>query len=337
MAWDFPQFYLAARTPASELYDHDAFLRRGRETLSAAGVHYFPPYVRPAVFTLPLGPLGRLPYWGAFGVWASLQLACCLVLLWALGRLWDYPPELLLGFSLFYPAMHGIWEGQDAPVLTLLVLGGLLLFRAGRDRAAGLVLAVCCYKFNLFLLMPLYLAAAGRWKLLRYVAGGGAALAAASSWLASPRAYVDYLQRIREMSVGFDASTMPGLRALSGGSAVVYAAAALGVAVLVWRAGRRLGPIEGFAVALSGSLLAAPHVAYYDLTLLIIPMGVAFRSGGRVAKAAAFILLVGVPLWLLPRYWVAGAAVALFLGLVQSLPPAPQPGSAAAPPPPTAR
>src|SRR4029077_14309605 len=61
--WDFTQFYIAAHLPVQSLYEHAAFVAVGEHCLAPIGVKYYPPFVRPAVFSLALNPLALFPYW----------------------------------------------------------------------------------------------------------------------------------------------------------------------------------------------------------------------------------------------------------------------------------
>jgi hypothetical protein len=67
---------------------------------------------------------------------------------------------------------------------------------------------------------------------------------------------------------------------------------------------------------ISGSLLMAYHVVYYDLTLLAFPIATAFATGSRMSRALAIALLVGLPLWFTATRNVTAVVLALFLALV---------------------
>ena len=61
MGWGFSQFYIAGSILIESLYDRVVFEEFANRELKPLGVNYFPPYVRPAVFALPLGTLAPLP------------------------------------------------------------------------------------------------------------------------------------------------------------------------------------------------------------------------------------------------------------------------------------
>jgi hypothetical protein len=176
--------------------------------------------------------------------------------------------------------------------------------------------SLCVYKFNLFLLLPLYLVARRRWRVFWYALGGAAILAGGSFLLQSPRLYLEYLRHIPEMTISSGAAIMPGLRGLTSGWPAVYAVAAAGVAVAAFGAMRRADETLGLAIAITGSLLVAYHVVHYDLALLAIPIAVALAVGGKLAKAASMALAVGLPLWYCPPRYLAVVVGLLFVGLV---------------------
>src|ERR1700686_293967 len=66
---DFTAFYLAGNMPVRSLYDQTEFRALGERLLGPLGITYYPPYVRPAVFALPLRLIMWLPYRKAFTVW----------------------------------------------------------------------------------------------------------------------------------------------------------------------------------------------------------------------------------------------------------------------------
>ncbi len=315
IGWDFPQFYLASHVPLKDLYNRAAYLQWAERLLGGADVHYFPPYVRPPAFALPL-KLGRfLSYRSSLVLWLAGQFACYVGALALLRRSFGYPPEMLLGWALFYPAMHGIWEGQDAPAVLLLVVAAFRQLIAGRERLAGVLFALCLYKFNLFALIPVYLIVHRRWQAFRYAAVGAIILGGLSFVLVPPSVYLSYLSQIPSMTIRFEAATMPGWRGLVGGQPLLYAGGVIIIGIVAWWTMRQSGPVQGFAVAVTGSLLIAFHIGSYDPTLLALPIVASIQGGGRLPKIASLALLLGLP-WFVADRSVAAVELVLFGGLV---------------------
>ncbi len=214
--WDFPGFYIAGNVPLESLYDRAVSYDYGTRQLGPLGVDYYPGYVRPAVFSLLLRAVTWLPFWEAFTVWAAIQFIAYLLAIYLMWRRFRFPIELMVGFGLFYPAMMGIITGQDSAGLALLLTVGLLLLLADKPLAAGLVLALCLYKFNLVVLLPAMLLVKKEFRALGWLCAGGAALAAASALLSPVDQYLDLLRNIPKFTVQYEpARTMIGLRSLS--------------------------------------------------------------------------------------------------------------------------
>ena len=318
--WDFPQFYIAGSIPIKSLYDQTVFASWGRQALGDLGVDYFPPYVRPAVFSLPLRLLALFPYQAALILFFTFQFVCFCVCLFLVFRRFALPVDLLPIFGLFYPALMGIVTGQDPHVLALLVFAGFLLLEKGRDAAAGAVWALCLYKFNLILWLPLLLIARRRWIALGGFAAVGALLAVASALLSPPESYLALLRNIEQYTIAFSPERMIGLRGLVhqlGWPPLLYP---LGCAVLLGLGIpllRKLPLPEAFQLAVVGSILCSYHVNWYDGVLVMLPLAVALSRGSAVSKALAVILLTLFPLWTMPHF-IAATLLVLWIVLARA-------------------
>jgi len=297
--WDFSQFYITAGLPIESIYDRAAFESRGVEQLAPLGVDYFPPYVRPAVFSLPLGPLAFLSYTHALWLFAGIQFLFLCIVLFLLNRRFGLPCEMIPAFMLCYPAMMGIITGQDPHTLLLLVLSGFLLLEKGRDILAGCTLALCLYKFNLILWLPLLLLARRRWTALGSFCAAGVALAAASALLAPPGDYLRLLANIEQYTIAFTPESMIGFRALSvtlGWEPLYFLVSPVLVAVGFPLLRNRPLP-EAYMLAIIGSMLCSYHVNWYDGALLLIPIALVRERGSAPAQMLGSVLLAVFPLW----------------------------------------
>jgi hypothetical protein len=303
--WDFPQFYIAARAPTHSLYDRAVFEDVARKYVAPAGVKYFPPYVRPAVFSLPLRLLMWPGYRAAFSGWVAVQVAFLVLSVALLWRGFPAIPGIVVGsLGLLFPAMFGLITGQDANTELVILTLGFTLLCSGRKRAAGLVLGLAVYKFNLVLLVPVFLLVRRQYTSLLWFSGAAVALATASALLASPASYLELLTHIERYTIGFSPDRMLGLRSLvyAAGAPWLFWIVAPCVAVLAAWAMRVLPMAEAFSVAVLSSLLCAWHAGWYDATLLIFPMMVASRARGATARKLIAAALLIVPIWIfLPR------------------------------------
>jgi hypothetical protein len=311
--WDFTQFYIAAHLPVSSLYNRTEFVATGTKLLAPIGINYYPPFVRPAVFALALKPLALFSYWGAYWLWAAVGFAAYLATLLILFRRFDLPKNLLPGFALFAPSLFGIVTGQDANVYLLVLVGALLLILSRKEIAGGLMLALCAYKFNLLLFLPLVLIFKARWKSLFAFTIGTSAAAALSALLAPTSQYLVLLRSIPQQTIGFIPGGVRGVAIRTGHELVYFPLAALGSAFciyLIWK----LPLLDASCVAVTGALLLGYHVTWYDCALLVLPICVAWRASSKNARAWLLALLVLPFAWILGKeaFQVAAETIILF-------------------------
>ena len=318
IGWDFRAFYVAGKVPLASLYDQAVFKEYGRETFGGQGTDYYPPYVRPAIFAVPLRILSSLPFWHAFMLWYLLQLGVFASSLHLLYRWFRVPIELLPAFGLFAPAVYGPVFGQDPNTVAFLLVASLVLLLRKKEWAAGLLLALTTYKFHTVLLLPLSLALKRRYRALGWMCAGGLVLALASVVLASPFSYLRLLRTMDQYVMGAGDDKSISLRSIThflGWPPLFYL---LGAGVLVrsvW-AIPRLDLPRAISVALLGSFLITSHLGAYDAASLLIPLFLAFRSECLRLQIIAGSFLVLFPIW--PAWINAVLLLLMFFGLSTS-------------------
>ncbi|MBK5291348.1 MAG: DUF2029 domain-containing protein [Acidobacteriia bacterium] len=310
--WDFTEFYIAASVPVHSLYDRAVATAFGTERLAPLGISYFPPFVRPAVFSLLLRPLAVLDYWPAFWVFAGFGLLAYVLSLVLLFRQLHLSPFQIPCFVAFFPAMFGLVTGQDATVfLFVLIIGWLLLLRR-HETAAGCVFALCLYKFNLVLLIPALL---WIWRLHRALVWfviGVILLVVTSAALTPLSDYLALLENISGLTVGFVPGGLRGFL-IRFGLGKWYPLCAVPVVLWCLFLVHRLPLSDGFWVAIVGTLLSSPHATWYDCTLLVPPMALAWLRGGLWARSG--VLLLCFPfLWIFGKVFTEISAEIFLLG-----------------------
>ena len=315
--WDFSQFYIAGSIPLDSLYDRATYEQFGKDELAPLGVNYYPPYVRPAIFAVPLKLLAFFSYRNAEILFFAIQFALYLVTLWLAFRRFDLPRHLLPAFALFQPALMGIVTGQDPHTLALLVFSGFLLLESDHDVAAGLVWALCLYKFNLVLGLPLLLLVRARWRALGAFSAGGAVLAAISIALAPANEYLTLLGSIESYTINFTPEQMIGLRNLAYAVDMppLYPVAALVVAGLSVASIRKATLPAAFTIAVLGSVLCSYHINWYDAAILTPCFAYILSEKPGYLKFLALALIVVLRLWSLP-HWIGCGLLLLWVGLV---------------------
>jgi hypothetical protein len=275
---DFLPFYAAARqVPHHGIYSAEAIYRT--EIAAAGGYRPSLLFVRLPVFALLLWPLAQLPYEWAYAVWSALR-SCALV---GFILAWPHTPRrsTALACAWFVPLFITLARGQDT-VLLLFWIAVAECLAPRRPFAAGLALAMCAAKFNLFLLLPLFLWVHRRRLIPGFLAGGAGllALSFASAGWRWPLAYLAVLRNpvIRtNHPVNFHYMPLPG--------PVAMALAALTALAAVY-AIVRLGDRMALGVMLVGGLLLSYHAGVYDLVLLL-PAALALPGRLRATYAAA--------------------------------------------------
>lgn len=296
LGWDFPQFYIAAKLPMRLIYNPVAFKAFGHENLASRGVLYYPLYIRPSAFVAFFRPLGRFDYWTAFCIWAGLGLCAYFASIILLIRRLDLPEFLIPAYASFFPAIVGLISGQDVCVVLLVIVGAWLLLEGKRDWLAGALIALGLYKFNLILLLPLLLIIKRRFRALISFGIAAVLLMASSAALASPREYLNLLIDSPKLTPGLWEVGLIGFsRAI--GLSWFYPVLAIIVFVLCCWLMTRLPLPESFCVAIVGMLLISPHIAWYDSTLLALPIAVVFARSNTAIRICCFALLIAYPLW----------------------------------------
>ncbi len=271
---------------------------------------YYPPPVLAA-----LAPLGRLPYGGAFAVWAVLGVAAYAAMAAAVAP----RPAAALATLAAPGVLCCVFVGQNG-LLTAAALGAGLLALERRPLLAGCVLALLLCKPQLAVLVPLALAADRRWRALGAMALAGAGLATTSvaitgvdPWRAFAAAAVAKggnfagagaiaWTRVQSVYGWLRAAGAPAGLAL--GAHTVAAAGFAGATLRAWRL--RAVPFDVRAAMLAcAMLLLTPYTFFYDAPLLGVAAGFLLRDVARRGAVGSGQLVAAAASWLLPLAWYA--------------------------------
>ncbi len=146
---DFPQFYAAGKIvsqgEADRLYDQPYF-RHLQDSLRDDPLRS----LYPPTMGLLMAPLGRLPYNAALAAWWAIQAICIL----ATGAIFYRTTPLsrprrinmLVALAALLPLWIAVGIGHVAPLLLLVLAGGLTLHKQGKRCWAGLALSLLALK-----------------------------------------------------------------------------------------------------------------------------------------------------------------------------------------------
>lgn len=295
-------------------FDPALQLQRERELFGAEtpfyGWHY-PPY-----FLFIARALAGLPYLAALLLWQVATLALYLAALRAI--LAATAPDLArdplwLLLALAFPAVFvNLGHGHNG-FLTAALLGGGLACLDRRPVIAGLLFSCLVYKPQFGLMLPLVLAASGRWRAFFAAAAGVLALTALTTLAFGTEVWRAFLASTEfTRAVVLEAgdtgwhkiqSLFAWTRMWGGAVPLAYAAqgaATLAVAVALGWLWHRSAPFPRQASALAiGTLLATPYALDYDL-MALAPAIAFLAAHGKGRGFAPFEKSVLAALWLVP-------------------------------------
>ena len=336
---DFRMFYaaglIARHYGPQHLYD--PLLQQRIELALSSGAQLLV-YNHTPLEALLFWPLAALPFRAALLAWSAVTLAvfaASLLGLRSTGRRLQSPFHVAFSIIAGLLLVAVLSIGQDTIFLLPVLLGGLLLLQRGREAAAGAVLGLGLYRFEVMLPLLAIFALRRRWRLLSGAAAV-AALGLLGSWAlvgtAGLRAYLQLLLASGQVKGGWggvDPVSMPNLRGLLvvllGGVlpprlllAVIVLAS---VALLLWAArcctaldapGDPRLPLH-YSIAITAALLASYHLLVYALTPLIVAAFVdaTFAAPGKLFRLPSMLL---VPLLLAPFAVALGARLAYAWG-----------------------
>jgi hypothetical protein len=296
VGWDFPVFYITAALPQDEIYSRAAFAECWQQHLAPLGVIHWGRFVRLPVFGAMLGPIALVNYRQALLTWMAAGLGAYVIALGTIMRRLQLP-DLFLPFSAaFFPAVFGWISGQDNCLVLVCVVVAWMCLLEERDLTAGLVFALALYKYNVVVLIPLFLVLQKRYRALAAFAAGAATIIALSFAITPLSTYMETLAEVRSETPDFWPIGLRGF-AYSIGHARLYPWLAFAVAVLCCWLMRRLPTTEALAVAVTGSLMIVPYVCWYDCTLLLFPLAVIYSRSGGFIRIGCLLVLAAVPAW----------------------------------------
>ena len=182
--------------------------------------------------------------------------------------------------------------------LALCLVMGLIFLHKGRAIIAGFILSLGLYKFNLFLLIPVFLILKKRYRAFISFAGSGILLVMCSVLLNDPDQYIKLLQNLQAHTIGTSLERIISVRGLflTLKNPFLYFPATCIIVMSSLIAIQRLNIPEAFGVAVISSIMISYQVAWYDGALAIIPIMLALRKEGRMFKVIPAIMLL-FPYW----------------------------------------
>jgi alpha-1,2-mannosyltransferase len=297
---------MALRGQPSAVYDVEKF--HAVEEQGVGQRTFVAPMIYPPTFLVLVLPTALLTYLSALCIWMMLTFAGYTLVLRKI-----IPRAETFWAALAFPgAFANLMNGQNG-LLAFSLLGGALLSLESRPLLAGVLFGLLSYKPPMGVLVPLVLAASGRWRAFFAAAFTAIGLAGislvmfgAETWQAFFNTLAFTRHQILERGeVQFYTmqTVFAGTRLLGGGITAAYllqiAAVTITAAIVVW-IWRQNIQFELKAAALAtGLVLVSPYIIYYDLVVLALPIAWLALEGRR-SGFLPFEKSLLVAAWLLP-------------------------------------
>ena len=279
---DFLSFYAAgqlvlAGTP-SLVYDQTVHMAVEHAISANGGPYVF--FLYPPVFLLPCAVLALLPYPVAYAVF--IGATACLFLVMLRGVIGGRSLAWIVPALAFPAAAWTVFMGQNA-FLNAALLGYGLSLRDRRPVLAGVSLGALCYKPHVAMLVPVWLAATGRWRVMLVGALTAATLGVVSVLILGPATWQGYIAAAAQSDAVYTTgrinlvafpTVLAALLLLGVPLSWAYAAQAaviVGMVALVWVVFRLPArPAAALALLVAATLLAMPVLSFNDQILAVI-------------------------------------------------------------------
>jgi hypothetical protein len=269
----------------------------------------FRPFMYPPPWLLLIVPLAWLGVATGYGLFMATTAAIATVMV-GRANFWIWAAALTSPAALWT-----MIAGQNAFLSVGLFYGGMRLLDRS-PMAAGILLGLLSYKPQLWVLIPVALVAARRWRALAWAIGTAAFMALVSLLVFGLEFWIQFFEMARESSTPqfteqmfrhvstFMTTILAAGRILGIPPSLAYLVhlTAAGTAVImIWRAFSRHGPSdESTAVLAAGTLLISPYLINYDLLLLMPAALLVFRRRVETDLYPGELLFY-VGLWLIPN------------------------------------
>jgi len=287
VALDFPLHwsasFLALSGEPAAVYDYNRLKTVEKDLTGFSSLPW--PYP-PNALLIDL-PLALAPYFVSLAIWLTVTMGAYLLVLYKIA-----PHRLTLFWALaFFGTFANFIQGQNG-FLSAALLGGGLLLLENSPLMGGMLLGLLSYKPHLAALIPLALLLGRRWQALGGTMVSGMCMILASAAVFGLDIWGIFLKNIHDtinnlhtqplwfykMPSIFAAARLSGLEVATAWifHGVVMLAA---VALVVWLWSGPASPAIRASALVLAILLFSPHIWYYDLTLLALPLAWLWREG----------------------------------------------------------
>jgi hypothetical protein len=340
---DFRQLYTAGLIVRSghvrQLYDYDLQHRFQNEFVGTADIAL--PFNHLAYEALLFVPFALLPFRTAYFAFLAMNLGLLAISFRVLRPRMEKLAEVgrwlpLAIFLGFLPVAVALMQGQDSILLLTLLVSAMVALDRGRELAAGFLVGLALFKFQLVLPIALLFVAWRRWRFSAGFATSATAVGLVSLWVAGVSQAAVYARLLLSMSIrlvspadqfryGILPAAMPNLRGLISGLADTHLSAFWIQAVTILLSGivlvliaavapRKQRGADALLLAITTSAVVSYHLYMHDMSILLIPIAVTLnrflvaeasgdRIGRLVARASALMFVAPVCISYIPYHF----------------------------------
>jgi len=299
---DFQEFYMGGRffleDRMEDLYDFLAQQIYQQNLVAPARQNTFHPFVYPPFSLVLYLPFALGDYLTGLYLWWGAGLLALTLSVSLLRQALFHPRapsvlRLVLTSLLFYPTLAWFMYGQNTAFTLLLYALVFIWLRRKHDFAAGIAAGLLLYKPQLAIALGVVLLIKWRWRALLGIAVAGGVLVAIG-FLISPAAMINFVRLIprlplleRILDISWGINSFFGFSALlldhiwQTGADLLAAGLTVGSLIYLalwwrrisWQPGTRVWDL-GWAATFALGLLISPQLFFYDLMLLLLPLGI---------------------------------------------------------------
>jgi arabinofuranan 3-O-arabinosyltransferase len=326
---DFTYFWAAGRLAlqgrAAAAYDwsqlHEFAATLGNQLDDGAFPWSYPP-----MFFIAVTPLALLSCGAAAALWLGITVSAYLISIYAI-----VPRAVAVIAAAAAPVvLCNASVGQNG-LLTAALLGGALVLLDERPVVAGILVGALCYKPHFGLLLPLVLAATGRWRVFASAAATVGALAAVTGIIFGWDTFAAFAEALGSANRALlEHGALPWSKLQSvyglshvlwlGGAAswlvqIAIAAAAAVATLMIWRSSVSYA-LKAAALS-TATVIVTPYSFVYDLAVLAVPTAFLVKegmaSGFRRWEALALVTVSLLPITVLDKTFPVGPIMGAIL------------------------
>ena len=325
-------------TQRTHLYDAEVFQAAqhdaGRVGFSWDDQQFFPA-VYPPFWYAAVSPLSNFTYATAARVWLILMTGVLVAALWIMNRFAAVPVLVLMVMCLSSPVIESLNAGQKGTLLLLILSASYVLLHHQRHFLSGLVFALIAFKPHLAIAIGLWMLVSKNW---RWCAGAfsGVLVLMITCFVISPELTNEYVNVVSGFgnyvqSGGYNLHESFSLwsfwqqlvknSVLAKVLTAITSLLVLGISLWTLRrpASQKHAPFEidrSFAAMVVVTMITSPHLYTYDLTMLLLPIGlltrIAVASKETASEAAEINYTQWQPTGLLMLLMFASGAITNF-------------------------